>query len=215
MNAYRLEGRRTRRKVGPKKIKKVKKGVIGIMKDAPKYEPERWLVPNVLASHNCYSYFLNVLNPRGMAGKPQPGLISTGYVEHIDCPTIRKAVMDDNPRAIITWGLEKVNDKCPKTYYKGFMAVNSNGEDYHFYRQDRDGSWSHKPGSTPPSKVDARGKRIFNPATASRDYSLQGGVNYDVPCSFFCVKSNPRMLKLTGNFENPGANMPWKNKPTY
>jgi len=215
MNAYRLEGRRTRRKVVPKKIKKVKKGVIGIMKDAPKYEPEKWLVPNVLASHNCYSYFLNVLNPRGMAGKPQPGLISTGYVDHIDCPAIRKAVMDDNPRAIITWGLEKVNDKCPKTYFKGFMAVNSNGADYHFYRQDRDGSWSHKPGSTPPSKVDARGKRIFNPATASRDYSFQGGVNYDVPCSFFCVKSNPRLLKLTGDFENPGANMPWKNKPKY
>lgn len=213
MNAYRLEGR-TRRKV-PKKIKKVKKGVIAVMKDAPKYEPQKWLVPNVLASHNCYSYFLNVLNPRGMAGKPQPGLISTGYVEHIDCPSIRKAVMDDNPRAIITWGLEKVNDKCPKTYFKGFMAVNSNGEDYHFYRQDRDGSWSHKPGSTPPSKVDARGKRIFNPATASRDYSLQGGVNYDVPCSFFCVKSNPRMLKLTGDFANPGANMPWKNKQKY
>lgn len=176
----------------------------------PTWEPERWTNDQkVLRTHNCYSYFLNVLNPKGMAGKPQPGLISTGKTaQRIDCPSIREAVLKDNPRCVITWGLEKVNDKCPTKYYKGFMAVADNGSDYHFYRQDADGTWSHKPGGTEPRRTDSNGKTIYNPATAARDYSGIGASNYNIPCSFFCVRANPKVLKLSGDFFNPGKNMP-------
>jgi hypothetical protein len=52
------------------------------------------------------------------------------------------------------------------------------GVDYHWYRQDDNGLWSHKPGSTPVINVDASGKLITDPGAANRNYSGNGGPNY-------------------------------------
>jgi hypothetical protein len=49
------------------------------------------------------------------------------------------------------------------------------------------GLWSHKRGLlTGPLLVDAKGKPIYNPTTASRDY---GDLNYNITCSPFCFKA--------------------------
>jgi hypothetical protein len=61
--------------------------------------------------------------------------------------------------------------------------------------------WSHKRGwATEPLLVDAKGKAIFDPRRASRNYE---GLNYKKFCSAFCVKnkgikvgkSHPQILK--------------------
>ena len=52
-----------------------------------------------------------------------------------------------------------------KGYYSVYLVVD-NCIDYHWYRQDKGGYWSHKPGRTPVKKLDASGKMIKNPAKA-------------------------------------------------
>lgn len=42
------------------------------------------------------------------------------------------------------------------------------GEDYHFYRLDNDGTWSHKSGRTMARNTDDSGQFITNPMTADR-----------------------------------------------
>lgn len=42
--------------------------------------------------------------------------------------------------------------------------------DYHFYREDTPGKWSHKRGDSAATRLDASGKEITDPETANRDY---------------------------------------------
>jgi hypothetical protein len=72
--------------------------------------------------------------------------------------------------------------------------------DYHWYRQDDDGSWSHKPGHGVVRNVDAAGNPIDNPETAVRrnvyasqfvpaaGKSVPVVTDYDVFCGYFYVK---------------------------
>jgi hypothetical protein len=54
------------------------------------------------------------------------------------------------------------------------------GRDFHWYRLDRTGRWSHKPGVTPASDVDNSGNPIADPRTANRG-------PYTVFCGCYCV----------------------------
>lgn len=44
--------------------------------------------------------------------------------------------------------------------------TNFKDNDYHWYRQDADGYWSHKPGTTPVRLTDNSGNLILDPAEA-------------------------------------------------
>ena len=61
------------------------------------------------------------------------------------------------------------------------------GDDYHWYRQDSDGTWSHKPGNTPATNLDASGNPITNPETANRN---NGSHDYSVFCGYFYVPAS-------------------------
>jgi len=77
--------------------------------------------------------------------------------------------------------------RCPRGSSKIAMVVHP-GEDYHFYRQDPDGYWSHKDGSNDVKRYDAEGKMIWNPQTAARDYRPNGSfLNYKDFCGFWCA----------------------------
>ena len=58
------------------------------------------------------------------------------------------------------------------------------GVDYHWYRQNPDGTRSHKPGTQPVRDVDASNVVITNPMTADRNYPK---VNYSDWGGFFGV----------------------------
>ena len=47
-------------------------------------------------------------------------------------------------------------------FYKIFLALDV-GEDYHWWRQDNNKYWSHKPGSTNVINLDASGNKIIEP----------------------------------------------------
>jgi hypothetical protein len=74
----------------------------------------------------------------------------------------------------------------PPGYDSVALAIDT-GIDYHWYRQDSHGRWSHKPGNTSATDVDASGNPITNPETADRDYSVTSGFNYSVFCGYFYV----------------------------
>jgi hypothetical protein len=58
--------------------------------------------------------------------------------------------------------------------------VVSPGEDFHWYRRDVNGYWSHKFGSSEATDVDFSGNKITNPETADR-------AEYTDFCGYFCV----------------------------
>lgn len=47
-----------------------------------------------------------------------------------------------------------------------FLFASSSGNDYHWYRLDQGGLWSHKPGRTRITQGDQAGNNITDPRTA-------------------------------------------------
>ena len=156
----------------------------------PRYEPHKWnLKEHIKSNHNCYSYALDDKHGR-RKGKAQPGYYANYPpidLSEYNCDAIFKRIWKDNPSIYPTL----FTNKCNKGYYKAFFTLSpKNHTDYHFYRQDKNGYWSHKPGRTNVTNKDADDKRILNPKNANRNY---GGLNYNLPCQYFCL--HPKMTR--------------------
>lgn len=165
----------------------------------PPFDPERYnRRDKVRLSHNCYSYGMNVLDPlsaelckkNGSCRRyfHQPGALhgnrnALNAAERRACPIVEKLQKADNPR------IQKTTfyGRCAKGMSKIALVVDP-GEDYHYYRQDADGMWSHKDGSNKVKRFDALKRPIFNPALAARNYEWQNSdLNYEDFCGFYCV----------------------------
>jgi hypothetical protein len=182
-------------------------------KNEPNYNLKSWKKPNILSSHNCYAYFLND-KIKGTQKKcqqeckknnnchkkkykecskfkPQPGYWAKSKGTKIDktftCSNMIKRVLYDNRSIKPT----KFKKKCPKGYYKGALVVDP-GNTYHFYRQDDNVRWSHKPGTLKVTNVDASNKPIYAPHLADRNYDKDNndGINYTDFCTYMCVPRN-------------------------
>ena len=55
--------------------------------------------------------------------------------------------------------------------------------DYHWYRQNQDGTWSHKPGLTEVQNTDGNGMTIVDPRTAYRGQDDPVSIRGDKPIS--------------------------------
>jgi len=149
------------------------------------YNPSMWNDNyNIKNTHNCYTYALGKIVP-GLDSKAQPGYAS-GY-DHIEdneyeCKAFRERLKKDSPGSY----LEKFDNSCLPGFYKVFLALDPKN-DYHWWRQNNDKMWSHKPGSTDVTNVDADGKEIKNPLIANRNYN---SLNYYKPCFFACIYSD-------------------------
>lgn len=151
----------------------------------PKYEPRKWNDKHdIKNTHNCYSYALNQIVSK-REGKPQPGYFS-GFGDIVEkdyksCGKFYNRLKKDSPSLYLT----SFDEKCRRGYSKAFIALSNKkyDKDYHFYRQDNNKYWSHKPGRTNAVAIDADGKKIKNPYLANRNYIHN---NYVTPCFFFC-----------------------------
>lgn len=174
----------------------------------PRYEPEVWNNDEATyKSMNCYAYAFDFRNPtlinecRRNNGKdcrkyfPQPGALNgdreaLNASERRNCKVVERLIKADVPDIVKS----SFQDKCPPGTSKIGLVVDP-GEDYHFYRLDPDGYWSHKDGSNKVKRFDALRRRIINPETASRDYRWQGSdLNYQDFCGFYCVPRNHPIL---------------------
>ena len=149
------------------------------------YKPELWnLNNNIRTSHNCYTYALGKIVPK-LNSKAQPGY-SSGF-NHIsnnefNCSSFKNRLKKDSPGSY----LEKYDNSCLPGFYKIFLALDP-GNDYHWWRQNKDSYWSHKPGATKVTDLDASNKKIINPLKSDRKFAHR---NYYKPCFFACVYSD-------------------------
>jgi hypothetical protein len=193
--------------------------------DELEYKPELWSDPYIEGSHNCYSYFLNrqvkavkekcneICEKKHKSScpkkdsectdlKPQPGdfelIKRTGTDKDKEriykCPNMHTKIMKDNP----TLQPVPFNAKCPKNFYKGAYVVDPDNT-YHFYRTNKDGSWSHKPGISPISNVDSSKQNIYVPHFANRNYEEDEdndeAINYTNFCGYYCIPTNNTIHK--------------------
>ena len=158
-------------------------------------------------SHNCYSYFLNLhsnkakeickteYNIENYCRRSQPGYAS-GYPQlekkDFNCKEIMKRTLDDNPKMLKT----KKKKSCPPNFYKGAVVV-APGEDYHYYRLNDEGVWTHKPGYKPSTLYDAKNNIITDPAKADRNYGPE--LNYTDFCGYTCVPRDPVLKHMKMN----------------
>lgn len=127
---------------------------------------------------NCYAYAFDdyAIN---YARDPRPGEKSGFVYRNITCRNVVKAVLMDHPG----WryaGCKYSNLRVSKNADIVYLVVSAD-DDYHFYKRRR-GVWTHKPGSTPISSVDASGRRIRNPDTADHRYP---DTDYSFVCGYF------------------------------
>jgi hypothetical protein len=147
--------------------------------NSPPYEPARWNKSPVINSTNCYAYAAN--DPDGHPpGKPQPGEHCGHPFTDVNCASVGAGAVCDGMIAA-------PNPPTPKPGFYPVALVMDPGVDYHWYRQDSNGQWSHKPGNTAVRNVDASGNPITNPEAANRDYSSSGGPNYSKFCGYYYV----------------------------
>lgn len=168
----------------------------------PKYDPALWNTKDeVRETHNCFSYAMNVHDPKQIAAclkskecevpyhQPgsaagQPGFKSDRLKT---CSEMVVRILGDNPSIQMV----RFEDKCAPQTSKIVIVVDPD-EDYHFYRQDTNGFWSHKPGGTKVTNKDQSGRPIYDPKLANRS-DKEGRLDYNVFCSYMCV---PRMRHL-------------------
>jgi len=157
----------------------------------PKYQPSLWNNTVYQKKNNCYSYAINErdstrktkLYPGEKSGLERVKQTQFDYT----CSNFHERLLSDIHGLFPT----TFDDKCPCNYYKIALVLdNDNGnKDFHFYREDASGLWSHKPGSNKVTKVDANGNIIENPFLANRDYTKENknGYNYSTKCNFYCI----------------------------
>ena len=67
---------------------------------------------------------------------------------------------------------------CPSNTYKVALVYDTVSCDYHWYRQNSDGTWSHKPGRKPVTNLDDDGNPILDPQSAAKSYNTFVGFYY-------------------------------------
>lgn len=158
------------------------------------YRPDLWS-DEVEANNNCYAYAINnQVHPgtNSLWKKQQPGEYAGNQFTEFTGDSLIEATSSDFKAYTSFKGQKYVfesigkNDACPPGTYKVALAYFSKGfwifktNDYHWYRQDADGYWSHKPGTTAVRREDNSGKLITDPETCNRG-------NYNKFVGFFAV----------------------------
>jgi len=154
----------------------------------PVYNYSYWEQNKLYA--NCYIYAMDVIT--STVGGANPGHYGGG---EITAETLSKsnvasliytAIENDGPylgngRSIRT----ATKNTTPGSDEYKIAIVVAPGQDYHFYVQNSDGYWSHKPGTSSCTRYDASGNLITDPQAANRNYSY---ANYSTFCGYYIMK---------------------------
>ncbi|WP_407435357.1 hypothetical protein [Treponema sp.] len=145
------------------------------------YEPEKWNSnPEITARTNCYAYAMNLqMNPltgkqfpkRGEGGFAlQPGDLFGAKLTNLKPSTIEALVSLDCRKIGYIFKETTFENSVKKGNWKVALVIRN--DDYHWYRQNEDGTWSHKPGSTPVKNTDDEGNLITDPREAKSTYTF-------------------------------------------
>lgn|ERR1044072_1215129 len=134
---------------------------------------------------NCYRYACDAPAGLGESHSPFPGGVDPG--RHITCADImdgarRDGAVNPNPNGTCPVGHRKIAGVIQDASDRG------PGNDFHWYRQNPNGRWTHKRGAHAEESTDASGNVILDPATANRHYP--GSSDYDGFCGYLCAPVN-------------------------
>lgn len=145
----------------------------------PTFEPARWNDNDgIQRRNNCYDYCRDMITNEFT----QPGRNHGIELEDepYECREVGDAAETEGVRRIAEEGACDRGEGC----WQVALVIDPDEEpeesDFHWYRQDDDGTWSHKPGKTAARNVDDSGNTIDDPQECDRG-------SYDVFCGFFCV----------------------------
>ena len=208
----------------------------------PLWTPKLWDEINnqKFLNTNCYSYAFNYVEYG--SEKLQPGEIHGKKYNSTTCKEIIKKMRND----YVNETIEDItlNEPLPKDRYKIALFIDpdkgkgkekdkdkgkeKDNQDYHFYRQDCNGAWSHKPGTNDATNQDANGDAITNPEESDRNYKKQCEMgdsnecgeehNYSLFCGYFSIPLNSsygpvtRFIERQGGESNNKSNNKSKNK---
>ena len=190
----------------------------------PLWQPKLWEEINkeeYLKHTNCYSYAFNYIDYG--REKLQPGEIHGTKYNKTTCDEIIQKMKND----YINDTIEKTSleEVFSKDRYKVALFIdpdkqrentNKRDQDYHFYRQDCNGTWSHKPGTNDATNEDASGNAINDPERADKNYERkcekEDGKdcgeehNYHKFCGYFSVAKNSLYGPVTRFVERDNGN---------
>ena len=152
------------------------------MSNNPEYEPEKWNNDNAREYNNCYSYALDYLLEPTVENFDNNGL-QPGFSQgkravkgqNYESEVLALALADGKVKKPTLWNRLILGNKGYYEVYLVFMS-NDGYQDYHWYRRDRNGLWSHKPGSSHARNTDYSNNIIVNPAKADCGRYTQGGI---------------------------------------
>lgn len=125
-----------------------------------KYEPSLWNTNRLIRRwNNCYNYG----NDRRTNTFAQPGKANNYRIPTMDGPSVQLGAELDGLKP-----LAAPTSCLPEPDGNLVALVVWPGNDYHFYRLDENGLFSHKPGRTEAKNLDNSGSLISDPRTADR-----------------------------------------------
>lgn len=152
------------------------------------YNPTYWNDDANVYRSNCYGYALNLIatntsdpyagwlfQPGYKAGKEYTELTEDAIIDAVE------ADMEVFGRTIRS---SSYSEKPGENEYKIALVIAPDDDDYHWYRQDSSGYWSHKPGLTDITNKDASGNLITDPKTCDRNYSY---ADYSTWCGYYII----------------------------
>ena len=150
------------------------------------YNPSYWNGSRIKYA-NCYYYAMNVVSSSNNINHQQPGYLAGNIYASLTGYNIFLAAKRDVPyfSNVVSIRSSSQTEVPGVKEYKVALVI-APGFDYHWYRQNPNGTWSHKRGQTAVTNVDASGYIISNPQTCNRKYSSI--VNYTTFAGFYIVK---------------------------
>lgn len=155
----------------------------------PPYSPSYWNDGGTVQDrNNCYNYG----NNKRTDTFAQPGRAAGAqYTKPITCSGVHSAAAADGltplpSSGVCPSGKDKIAVVVAPCVAPGCTAPYYSGNDYHWYRRDSSGMWSHKPGRTQATDRDNSNNTISNPESADRC----GTYCYSEFCGYFCSCSD-------------------------
>lgn len=162
------------------------------------YTPELWNYSPVQGKTNCYSYAINnQVHPETQTLLwMNPGITEGYYIakSEITKDKITDYIELDAENFGFLFESCSSTSTCPVGSYKIALVVDPS-TDYHWYRQNSDGTWSHKPGAGAVTLLDASGEIIYDPATADRNYGAT--LNYTDFVGYYFITPLNNMYSAT------------------
>ncbi len=166
---------------------------------------------------NCYMYVLNVQDRPNthdpFSAALKPGDFYNGFDQSLNHSPVSITGYENEPNNILSAVSDDVEafrtfytsnpsdysfgsigkyEACEEGSYKVALVIAQGSSDYpavdfHWYRQDEDGLWSHKKGTYEPTRIDSNGKLIIDPETAARTYSGLSPADYNLFVGYYSL----------------------------